>query len=83
MSHFFTGSKPLSKEIHGELIAVNRSEKLTYKCQAKKILSPTVRMIADTADDLTIQLTLENLRNKSNLFVRKWHSAQITKRGLR
>ena len=55
---------------------------LTYKSQAEEVFHSPVGKITWATNYLLLELTLEDLRHKSDLFVGEGHSAQVPERRL-
>ena len=55
---------------------------ITYQRQAEEILGPAICKITRATNNLPLQLTLEDLRHESDLFVRKWDAPQVSERRL-
>ena len=50
---------------------------ITYKRETQKILDPAKGKIARATNNLSFKLSLKNLRNKSDLFIREGNLAQV------
>ena len=55
----------------------------TYKGEAEEVFWTAVGEGARAADDLALQLSLENLRHEGDLLIGEGDAAQVSERGLR
>ena len=59
-----------------------KKESTTYQGEAEEVFRATISELAWATNDLTFELTLEDLGNESDLLVAEGDAAQVPKRGL-